>query len=123
MEIDILDILRTSLPADVLWGSFVTRWMRDKRTPKDVCGEATSEQEKKKNFIKSLGFVHWQKCIGALARRSQLATEIYWTWEPKPRKAAFSQPWRIQSELLKKIIEIHHKKTFPYFEKKNILTQ
>ena len=26
-----------SLPADVLWGSFVTR---DKRTPKDVCGEA-----------------------------------------------------------------------------------
>ena len=26
-----------SLPADVLWGSFV---MRDKRTPKDVCGEA-----------------------------------------------------------------------------------
>ena len=40
-----------SLPADVLWGSFVThsflphvgeKWMRDKRTPKDVCGEATT---------------------------------------------------------------------------------
>ena len=35
----------SSLPADVLWGSFVThsvgeKWMRDKRTPKDVCGEA-----------------------------------------------------------------------------------
>ena len=38
-----------SLPADVLWGSFVThsflprgeKWMRDKRTLKDVCGEAT----------------------------------------------------------------------------------
>ena len=32
-----------SLPADVLWGSFVTHSfrMRDKRTPKDVCGEAT----------------------------------------------------------------------------------
>ena len=29
-----------SLPADVLWGSFVTKRMRDKRTPKDVCGEA-----------------------------------------------------------------------------------
>ena len=39
--------LYLSLPADVLWGSFVThsfvgeKWMRDKRTPKDVCGEAT----------------------------------------------------------------------------------
>ena len=36
---------RLSLPTDVLWGSFVThsflpQWMRDKRTPKDVCGEA-----------------------------------------------------------------------------------
>ena len=39
-----------NLPADVLWGSFVThsflpvgeKWMRDKRTPKDVCGEATA---------------------------------------------------------------------------------
>ena len=35
-----------SLPADVLWGSFVTHsflpHMRDKRTPKDVCGEAIS---------------------------------------------------------------------------------
>ena len=31
-----------SLPADVLWGSFVTHsFMRDKRSPKDVCGEAT----------------------------------------------------------------------------------
>ena len=34
-----------SLPADVLWDSFVTslgeKWMRGKRTPKDVCGEAT----------------------------------------------------------------------------------
>ena len=35
-----------SLPADVLWGSFVTHsflpngWMRDERTPKDICGEA-----------------------------------------------------------------------------------
>ena len=38
-----------SLPADVLWGSFVThsflphggeKRMRDKRTPKDVCGKA-----------------------------------------------------------------------------------
>ena len=35
-----------SLPADVLWGLFVThsflgeKWMRDKQTPKDVCGEA-----------------------------------------------------------------------------------
>ena len=33
-----------SLPADVLWGSFVThsflKGMRDKRTLKDVCGEA-----------------------------------------------------------------------------------
>ena len=29
-----------SLPADVRWGSFVTL-MRDKRTPKDVCGEAS----------------------------------------------------------------------------------
>ena len=37
-----------SLPADVLWDSFVTqsflpvgeKWMRDKWTPKDVCGEA-----------------------------------------------------------------------------------
>ena len=35
--------LPVSLPADVLWGSFVTeKWMRDKRTPKDVCGEAIS---------------------------------------------------------------------------------
>ena len=41
--------LEDSLPADVLWGSFVThsflpvgeKWMRDKRTLKDVCGEAT----------------------------------------------------------------------------------
>ena len=37
--------LWNSLPADVLWGSFVThslgeKWMRDKRTPKDVRGEA-----------------------------------------------------------------------------------
>ena len=33
---------KVSLPADVLWGSFVTHsWMRDKRTPKDVCGEVT----------------------------------------------------------------------------------
>ena len=31
-----------SLPADVLWGSFV---MRDKRTPKDVCGEAMMIQD------------------------------------------------------------------------------
>ena len=34
---------RASLLADVLWASFVTHsWgrMRDKRTPKDVCGEA-----------------------------------------------------------------------------------
>ena len=40
-----------SLPADVLWGSFVTpsflphvgeKWTRDKRTPKDVCGKATA---------------------------------------------------------------------------------
>ena len=32
-----------SLPSDVLWGSFVTHSfrMRDKRTPKDVCREAT----------------------------------------------------------------------------------
>ena len=42
-----------SVPADVLWGSFVTwrihsphppyvgeKWIRDKRTPKEVCGEA-----------------------------------------------------------------------------------
>ena len=30
-----------SLPTDVLWGSFVTHsFMRDKQTPKDVCGEA-----------------------------------------------------------------------------------
>ena len=42
-----------SLPADVLWGSFVThsflpvgeKWMRDKRTRKDVCGEATKAEE------------------------------------------------------------------------------
>ena len=40
-----------SLPADVLWGSFVMhafislgeKWMRDKRTPKDVCGEANCD--------------------------------------------------------------------------------
>ena len=46
----------TSLPADVLWGSFVThsflsvgeKWMRDKRTPKDVCGEATTEHSTNK---------------------------------------------------------------------------
>ena len=31
----------SSLPADVLWSSFVTHSMRDKRTPKDVCGEAS----------------------------------------------------------------------------------
>ena len=37
-----------SLPADVLWGSFVTHSFNecvtngDKRTPKDVCGEATN---------------------------------------------------------------------------------
>ena len=40
---------RISLPADVLWGLFVThsflppvweKWMRDERTPKDVCREA-----------------------------------------------------------------------------------
>ena len=40
---------KCSLSANVLWGSFVThsflphvgdKWMRDKRTPKDVCGEA-----------------------------------------------------------------------------------
>ena len=46
-----------SLPADVLWGSFVTHFifisflsvgeklMRDKRTPKDVCGEVTKAEE------------------------------------------------------------------------------
>ena len=36
--------LGASLRADVLWGSFVTHsflWMRDERTPEDVCGEAT----------------------------------------------------------------------------------
>ena len=34
-----------SIPSDILWGSFVThsfKWMRDKRTPKDVWGDATS---------------------------------------------------------------------------------
>ena len=44
------DSSATSLPADVLWGSFVThsflKWMRDKRTPKDVCGEATRQLDK-----------------------------------------------------------------------------
>ena len=30
----------TSLPADVLWGSFVTHSLRDKRTSKDVCDHA-----------------------------------------------------------------------------------
>ena len=30
-----------SLPADVLWGSFVTHSFLPKRPPKDVCGEAT----------------------------------------------------------------------------------
>ena len=48
---------RTSLPADVLWGlflfvthSFLPKWMRDeqKQTPQDVCGEATSAQEEKR---------------------------------------------------------------------------
>ena len=46
---------KNSLPADVLWGSIVThsflphrqsvgeKWMRDKRTPKDVCGEANQK--------------------------------------------------------------------------------
>ena len=44
-----------SLPADVLWGSFVThsflphgereKWMRGEWTPKDVCGEATATRE------------------------------------------------------------------------------
>ena len=37
-------IVLHSLPADVRWGLFVThsfeKWMRDKRTPTDVCGEA-----------------------------------------------------------------------------------
>ena len=39
---------KSSLPADVLWGLFVTHlflrggeMMRDKRTTKGVCGEAT----------------------------------------------------------------------------------
>ena len=47
-----------SLPADVLWGSFVThsflvmeKWMRDKGTPKDVCGKATTE-------VDSVGHMH-----------------------------------------------------------------
>ena len=44
------DSSATSLPADVLWGLFVThsflKWMRDKRTPKDVCGEATRQLDK-----------------------------------------------------------------------------
>ena len=34
---------QVSLPADVLWGSFVCvgeKWMCGKRTPKDVCGKA-----------------------------------------------------------------------------------
>ena len=40
--------LGASLRADVLWGSFVTHsflWMRDERTPEDVCGEASTEGE------------------------------------------------------------------------------
>ena len=35
-----------SLPADVLWGSFVTHSFLPKRTPKDVCGEARRQYEK-----------------------------------------------------------------------------
>ena len=43
-----VNYISPSLSADVLWGSFVThsflpvgeKWMRDERTPKDVCGEA-----------------------------------------------------------------------------------
>ena len=41
---------RPSLPADVLWGSFVRhsflpqKWMRDERTPKDICGKASRDQ-------------------------------------------------------------------------------
>ena len=39
-----------SLPADVLWGSFVThsflpQGMRDERTSKDVCGEVRKVAE------------------------------------------------------------------------------
>ena len=33
-------LLFCSLPADVLWGSFVMHSFLDKRTPKGICGEA-----------------------------------------------------------------------------------
>ena len=49
---------KSSLPADVLWGSFSRihfsptgeKWMRDKRTPKDVRGEAKLSQAATKLF-------------------------------------------------------------------------
>ena len=57
--------LNSILPADVLYGSFVThsflpqgpsvgeKWMRNERTPKDVCGEAISTPEGIKNLAKT----------------------------------------------------------------------
>ena len=55
----------SSLPADVLWGSFVTHsFLRDKRTPKDVCGEAKGTEELFVSLIVNCSWIlQWIPCI------------------------------------------------------------
>ena len=42
---------KISLPADDLWGSFVTHSFLDKRTPKDGCGEASLKWANRKKWF------------------------------------------------------------------------
>ena len=65
-----------SLPADVLWGSF-EKWMRDKRTPKDVCGEAThSVEEFLPSFPNARGRITWRDMLCMTALKAGLPVAV-----------------------------------------------
>ena len=59
--------MRCSLPADVLWGSFVTHSFlphgQCKRTPKDVCGEAIQQQVTALDLLISFQLIILHICL------------------------------------------------------------
>ena len=70
-------VSRYSLPADVPWGSFVTHSMNawhDKRTPKDVYGEATPAKavtcmDNNISYKFSLSFLPFPAAVGSTCRK------------------------------------------------------
>ena len=95
-----------SLPADVLWGSFVTHllktsfgvrlsriyWMRDERTPKDLCGEATCWDDAIESDVNFRFIVGDEREPYHFTTSGDLKKSIFFSWN---RRLRFEEDLRI----------------------------